>query len=135
MQILELVLAHILGQYITAHYRHMTYLDRQIYQGVLELFPDLTNTAVKRLPVTRANFPRKIVKEKNSRNNKIYEKKSCKCQKTVKGKALTQKKNLRLSETQSSLNNGYTISFRALPKKLYVFKTPGHAADFPHLFD
>ena len=75
MQIVELVLAHILGQYIKAHYRHMTYLDRQIYQGVLELFPDLTNTAVKRLPVTRANFPRKIVKEKNSRNNKIYEKK------------------------------------------------------------
>ena len=29
-------------------------------------------TAVKRLPVTRANFPCKI--GKNSRNNKIYEK-------------------------------------------------------------
>ena len=91
--------------------------------------------------VTRANFPRKIAKEKRVETTK-FTKKSCKCHSKgksnyAKGKPKTFR-TLRLiiiiiirifKQDNLRVFCWFTISFGALPKKLRVFKTPGHAKD------
>ena len=92
--------------------------------------------------VTRANFPRKIAKEKRVETTK-FTKKSCKCHSKgksnyAKGKPKTFR-TLRLiiiiiiirifKQDNLRVFCCFTISFGALPKKLRVFKTPGHAKD------
>ena len=59
---------------------------------------DDNNTAVKRVPVTGAYFPRKILKAKSSRKIKIYEKQVANVMENCKRKSNYAKGNLRLSE-------------------------------------
>ena len=69
----------------------------------------LKDTAVKRLSVTRANFPREFVQEKNSRNNKIYEKQVVGVIENFKRKTNYAKGKFKTSRTQSLLNYGYSV--------------------------